>query len=68
MRSMGLDGRFEFKTREDPSFIIGRAGDILVDGQPVGLFGEVSPQVLTNFGIGMPIVAFEVFLPFDGEW
>ncbi|NHJ13103.1 MAG: phenylalanine--tRNA ligase subunit beta, partial [Candidatus Thorarchaeota archaeon] len=68
MRNMGLESRFEFKTREDESFIKGRAADILVDKQPVGVFGEISPQVLANFNIGKPIVAFEVFLPFDGEW
>lgn len=68
MRNMGLDRRFEFRTREDPSFIRCRSADVLVDEQPRGIFGEISPEVLTNFSIGMPVVAFEVFLPFDGQW
>jgi phenylalanyl-tRNA synthetase beta chain len=68
LRGMGLDNRFQFKKREDETFIKGRAGDILVDGYPCGMFGEISPQVLENFQIGAPVVAFEIFLPKSGVW
>ena len=45
-----------------PSFIPGRAAEILRNGVRVGFFGEVHPQVLNNFGIEQPVAAFEVEL------
>ncbi len=68
LRGMDLDGRFRFKTRQDPSFIAGRCGTIVVDGAEVGYFGEVSPEVLTNFEMGRPVMAFELVLPEEGTW
>ena len=35
---------------------------VLVDGQEIGLIGEVHPQVLENFGMEMPIVMMELNL------
>ena len=68
LRGMGLDGRFRFETRSDSSFIKGRAGTIVVDEQEVGYFGEVAPEVLVNFEMGRPVVAFELLLPESGSW
>ncbi|MFW9846015.1 MAG: phenylalanine--tRNA ligase subunit beta [Candidatus Thorarchaeota archaeon] len=68
LRNLGLDGRFTYKKSEDPTFISGRTADILVEGNPVGWFGEVSPEVLSNFELGTPVVAFEIFLAKDGQW
>jgi phenylalanyl-tRNA synthetase beta chain len=68
LRNMELDGRFEFKVRDDPTFIDGRCGVIIVDDVPTGIFGEISPQVLDNFELGKPVVAFELILPLNGEW
>jgi phenylalanyl-tRNA synthetase beta chain len=68
LRNMGLDGRFAYEKRSDPTFITGRSADILLDGEPIGLFGEVSPEVLSNLELGTPSVAFEIFLPRDGQW
>lgn len=68
LRNMGLDKRFSFKKRSDPTFIKGRAADIFLDGNPIGLFGEVSPEVLSNLELGTPTLAFEIFLPKDGQW
>lgn len=68
LRGLGLDNRFQFKARDDKTFIKGRAGDILVDGNPCGLFGEISPEVLENFRIGVPVIAFELILPKSGVW
>jgi len=45
-----------------PSFIEGRSGKILLKAQEVGFIGEVSPEVLSAWQIGMPCVAFEVAL------
>jgi phenylalanyl-tRNA synthetase beta chain len=47
---------------KDPAFIEGRQGEILVGGKGVGVFGEIHPRVLENFGIPNPVVAFEIEL------
>jgi len=68
LRNLGLASKIEFAAEKAPEFINGRAGKILIDGKTVGVFGEVSPEVLDNFGIGMPVVAFEMELPTSGTW
>lgn len=45
-----------------PSFIDGRSGKIIIENQEVGLIGEINPQVLDAWKIGMPTVAFEISL------
>lgn len=46
-----------------PSFIEGRVGLILDNrGAPLGFLGELSPQVLTAWGVRTPIAAFELGL------
>lgn len=53
---------YEVEETDDPRFIPGRVARIVVGGTPVGVFGEVHPQVLENFGITMPATACEVDL------
>ena len=55
-----LGKEYSFKESKDPAFIEGRAVDILIDGKPAGVMGEVSPQVLSNFGIEYPVTLFEL--------
>lgn len=43
-------------------FIEGRCGEILIDGNVVGVIGEVHPETLNKWGIKMPIVLFELNL------
>lgn len=45
-----------------PSFIEGRAASVVVGKRQVGIMGEVHPQVLNNFELENPIVAFELDL------
>ncbi|MBX3349377.1 MAG: phenylalanine--tRNA ligase subunit beta [Nitrospira sp.] len=45
-----------------PSFLEGRAGRILVAGKPVGIIGEIHPEVLERWQITMPVVAFDLNL------
>jgi phenylalanyl-tRNA synthetase beta chain len=45
---------------QHPTFIDGRAGAIVVDGQAIGLIGEVAPAVLEAWGIGMPCAVFDL--------
>jgi len=49
-----LDVEFTVKESADPRFIPGRAADLFVNGKKAGVFGEVHPQVLENWGIGVP--------------
>jgi phenylalanyl-tRNA synthetase beta chain len=44
------------------SFLEGRAGKIMVSGKMVGVIGEVHPEVLERWQIGVPVVAFDVNL------
>ncbi|NJE46378.1 phenylalanine--tRNA ligase subunit beta [Thermococcus sp. GR7] len=60
MHHLGLE--YELKEIEHSSFIPGRVGKIIVNGQEVGIIGEIHPKVLENWGIEMPVAAFEVFL------
>ena len=46
----------------DPAFIDGRRGEIIVDGNPVGVFGEISPRVILGFELDHPIAAVELDL------
>jgi len=48
------------KPIENPSFIDGRCGEILIDKNPIGIIGEVHPQVLINFGLENPVSIFEI--------
>ena len=47
---------------EDPRFIPGRAAAILYKGDVIGVFGEIHPEVLENWGITVPCTAGEIDL------
>ena len=47
---------------EDPRFIAGRCGQLISQDVVIGVFGEVHPAVLENWGITMPTIACEVDL------
>ena len=49
-----LDVEFTLKDSADPRFIPGRAAEVLASGRTAGVFGEVHPQVLENWGAGVP--------------
>jgi phenylalanyl-tRNA synthetase beta chain len=68
LRNMGLDEKFTFRSKESASFIKGRMAEILVNSKVVGLFGEISPEVLDNFEITSPVMAFEIHLPRSAQW
>jgi phenylalanyl-tRNA synthetase beta chain len=47
---------------DDPRFIPGRAAAILFQGKKAGVFGEIHPELLENWGITMPCTAAEIDL------
>jgi phenylalanyl-tRNA synthetase beta chain len=57
-----LGKEYSLETVQHPSFLEGRAGRILVAGQPVGVIGELHPEVLERWQIAMPVVAFDLNL------
>ena len=57
-----LSFSYELEEVEHPSFIPGRVGKIVVDGKVIGIIGEIHPAVLENWGLEMPVAAFELFL------
>ncbi|MGC8623580.1 MAG: phenylalanine--tRNA ligase subunit beta [Candidatus Micrarchaeia archaeon] len=52
----------QYSIKEDKmgSFIAGRQAGIYVGNKKVGFFGEIHPQVLSNFGLEEPATAFEI--------
>ncbi|QZA87540.1 phenylalanine--tRNA ligase subunit beta [Salinarchaeum sp. IM2453] len=42
-----------------PTFIEGRVADIVLDGNTVGVIGEIHPSVLTEHNLEVPVAAFE---------
>ena len=47
---------------QHPSFLAGRVGGIVSGGRQVGVIGELHPEVLERWQIGVPAVAFEIDL------
>jgi phenylalanyl-tRNA synthetase beta chain len=47
---------------EDPAFIGGRRADIMVNGNKIGVFGEIHPAVLNAFDLEHTVAAFELDL------
>lgn len=53
----------ELSDSENPSFIPGRVADIkgvAENGEIKGFFGEISPEVITNFTLDYPVIGFEI--------
>jgi len=52
---------------EHPSFIPGRAADVVVDGTAAGVIGELHPAVLVEHDLELPVAAFELRLDALGD-
>ncbi len=59
---LNLGKQLELDEGSHPSFVEGRVGNILVEGESVGFIGEVAPQVLEAWKIENPTAVFEVDL------
>jgi len=44
---------------DHPTFIGGRAAEVVLDGESVGVIGEVHPSVLVEHDLEVPVAAFE---------
>jgi phenylalanyl-tRNA synthetase beta chain len=54
-----FDVDLETPATEHPTFIDGRAAAVVIDGDTVGVVGEVHPQVLVDHDLELPVAAFE---------
>ena len=57
-----LDLKYEIAETEHNSFIEGRVGRVVVNGKKIAYIGEISPQVITNLELEIPVTAFELNL------
>ena len=53
---------YDVEESSDPRFIPGRAAAILYQGKAIGVFGELHPEVLENWGVTVPCTAGEIDL------
>jgi phenylalanyl-tRNA synthetase beta chain len=61
LSSLGLKN-WQIKSAKHPSFLGGRTAVICIKNKSVGVFGEIHPEVLNNFELENPTVAFEIDL------
>ncbi|EMA26179.1 MULTISPECIES: phenylalanine--tRNA ligase subunit beta [Haloarcula] len=54
-----FDKDLETPPTTHPSFIDGRAAEVVLDGESVGVIGEVHPKVLVEHDLELPVAAFE---------
>ncbi len=54
-----FDKDLETPATEHPTFVSGRTASVVVDGEAVGVIGEVHPEVIVEHDIELPVVAFE---------
>ncbi|MDR2096341.1 MAG: phenylalanine--tRNA ligase subunit beta [Treponema sp.] len=55
-----ISREYTVEESEDTRFIPGRAASILYCGKAIGVFGEIHPEVLENWGITCPCSAAEI--------
>jgi phenylalanyl-tRNA synthetase beta chain len=59
-----INKEYKIQETENPNFIRGRAGKIISDNKEIGIIGEISPRVLNNWKLKMPVSALEINLDF----
>ncbi|HUV02030.1 MAG TPA: phenylalanine--tRNA ligase subunit beta [Desulfobacteria bacterium] len=60
LKEMGLADVDVVDSKDGAFFEYGRRADIMNDGEYIGVFGELHPEVITNFGLDHPVVGFEL--------
>ncbi len=57
-----LNVSYEVKPLEHPSFLEGRAAEVVSEGKRLGIIGELHPEVILNFELEHPVAALELDL------
>ena len=60
--NLGLKYEIKEEIKASLPFVEGRSGEIFLDGEKIGLIGEVHPKILKNWKIKMPVSLFEIKL------
>jgi len=60
MKALGIEAKTE--EAENKTFIQGRAAKITTKNREIAVLGEISPEVLFNWGLAMPTTAIEINL------
>jgi len=60
LKEMGMDDAEVVDSDDGAFFEYGRRANIIKDGEYIGVFGEMHPEVITNFGLDHPVVGFEM--------
>jgi len=58
LRNLGIS--YSLQPCSCPHYIDGRAAEVIADGSSIGTIGEIHPQVLNNWQIEKPVIAFEL--------
>jgi phenylalanyl-tRNA synthetase beta chain len=61
LTSMGL--KFKVEPTTHPSFLEGRTGKVISEEEPLGIVGELHPRIIREWGLSLPIAAFELEIP-----
>lgn len=61
LANLSVEG-WHVREAKHPSFLSGRTSTIAYRNRPIGIIGEINPQVLNNFQIENPAAAFEIDL------
>ncbi|MFD1586747.1 phenylalanine--tRNA ligase subunit beta [Halorientalis brevis] len=54
-----FDKDLETPSTEHPTFIPGRTASVVLDGEDVGVIGEVHPEIIVEHDLELPVAAFE---------
>jgi phenylalanyl-tRNA synthetase beta chain len=54
-----FDAELETTETDHPTFVDGRTAEVVIDGESVGVLGEVHPRVLVEYDLELPVAAFE---------
>ncbi len=64
MNSLGKQEEYSIRPEINASYINGRVGGILLNGDKIGEIGEIYPEVLLNFKLEFPVAALELNLQY----
>ncbi|WP_137284058.1 phenylalanine--tRNA ligase subunit beta [Halorussus salinisoli] len=54
-----FDVELETPATDHPTFIDGRVAEVVLDGESVGVIGEIHPEVLVEHDLELPVAGFE---------
>ncbi|MDH3192123.1 MAG: phenylalanine--tRNA ligase subunit beta [Nitrosopumilus sp.] len=58
----GFNLEIQTKTSSNPLFEYGRSASVIINGQSVGIIGEINSKTIENYKIRVPVVGFEISL------